>query len=659
MNSIHLLALCSILFAGAHAAAESLANCQSTVIYQPYTSCESPQHGKNFRELRTKACGPEKYNWCNIVRPLDVRDYTFDWHVNEQNPRSSNAGPYCATALATNPQIKNKLAEIASLQEYWDYWKEKSTNPSEEAALLNHIASLDPSKFDVYDNERSHFNGLYEGQANWHNIKCIVSVRITASQYVNSEKCGVKDFKLCRDPSHGYEEKFINKVSPACAIDPKEVKISSVENLKALGSDANKRGKLTCPTIDDADESKQSSIDNKINELNQNLHLVKNILQKGVGEKKTIDSLTRVQLQILLELYRLAVKSGRVEVAANDKVQISELVNSSNLESTIDFFAQTRRLKALQSLAKIFPEDFQSMADKNVAHFTQLSDLKYISLFPSGILLQKSDLIRLSNEVQHLTGAQAFRATETIVRSTLAEAKDLDIKALKLLELRESLPRDAQDLEQLVISIMQVRGLGAADAQELREQWQALLKDRQRLNSSITNFLDSQINSLEREAKKKIEDLWKFVDRMASNDPRQPLLQGYHALVQADASGFKRSLEESISHLKDNTSYEEAVYSINLLQSSARKTLSALRDLQKILHSSTSAQKSFIALITHVVEKRDVNDDKLVQLVMDALEGLNGEAGANIAFRANLKNVIADTYERFMTSLDNLPSIPN
>lgn len=648
MRPYFLLALISPLLSAVPLQAAPPASCESSLFYFDYTSCAAPSHGQVYIDAPNINCGAATFKLCPVNRQFTTDELRFYGHFNEQNPGDHAGEVNCMIQIKTRPDQINARYETAWAN-YLSRWPLANSTKNPPLESIGQALAAAPQTINLIIGRRDYEECPRQGGcgSNWWAMSCAYTVTFDLKIKDRDPSCGAETYKSCRDPANGVAANIVKK-SSACPLDSSHFFLAPSDQ---LSRPAPMEGKLVCPTANEMPARNADEVQKKIVALRANLETIKNA--KGVGGP---NAMARTQVQILLELDRqIRVYNSDSEELKALEAHISELM--PNLEPAFDSLAAIRSTNALKSIAAIYPDQIQALSQKYRRTFADLSDVKYIALFPNGIILKGSELVNAVNSVETLDPSKNYRVAEAIVRSTLADANEIQMKIVKLIAFRAQFPGTSQELAKMIATISSVRNLSASDAASLQDQWQALLNDQQKLRAAVGSFINSQVKSLEQEKSIKMTELWSLVARLDHSDPRFPVLKGYKALVELDALGFRRALNQGLEKLKDSSSYEEARQSLVFLESAAHGEIGALRDLESLLDAPSSKQNSLVNLIFGIAAKQNIADDKLTDLLSEALDGLNGEAGAEIAFRLNLQSAVATVYDGFISAMDNLPGL--
>jgi hypothetical protein len=655
-------------------------SCGSDFIFQNHVSCTVPADQIVYAEDRTQACGPESFNSCSHQGQL-VLDSTFFGHFNEKNPNGD--GGNCRVQAWDPPTRRNILYRIIrvdrsdlvsrtgdSIAYKYSYY-DLGRSPvglitwSGLSGFRSGFPSVDIDSdlvsFDITSARRTGQYGL--NGSNWWYMDCDFHAVFSISLNEPSPVCGVAAYNLCRDPSHGMDGAILKKY---CPVNTQQIVLFDTDTSNAIGDvKLLAVGEKTCAIASQMPEKSPADVAKKIAALQNNLAILKSgsldpgILPKDGGKVVSVPAASKPlpQLQVLLEMARLYMGSGRKWDSDQAVSDIKALVWTNGLESMIDLLIQKHRPESLKTLAAVLPDQITDLSHKLRGQYLTMNGDKYALLFPQGVLLTDDEVNVAVTQVEFMSDAEGvYRMAESAVISGLKKVRALQNTALDLMDLKVLYFQQSIDYKLVAKRIEEIYGPSDEPIEPALEQYKDNLDD---LRSAISQIIRLRVSGLKDQADKLKGDLWRIIDVIpkSSKDPRVPLLAGYRALDELRADDLRRSIETATEQVRKASSTREFENSVQLLVKSAKDNLQVIDSLQRIL-SKTTGQQTIVGAIAEATKDNDASD-QMADRIATIVDSISPGAGLGFALRGRLVKLIQTTYDQFSAALRQIPEVTN
>ncbi len=424
-------------------------SCATYWLLEPYSVCQAPEHGVQYKEAASAACPVRRYKSCDIpvevtaiARTGDVFRYPGKDYVDY--PSESFVKTKCEEfLLATHGNVPESF--IAAAEEFF-----KAHNDVNNLDMPSMISRFEAGEHSPPELVQHSFH--MDPKEMWsYKYSCHYKMTFTTTYQGVNESCGVEDYEICRDESHG-EDGFIAKRSKVCPLEENTHSLVTPSEKKELEKREQDFGKYTCVTFDSIPES---TLEEKSRKLGELLNMDKILNGTGLNYSPFIElpsdesQWTAKQIQtahtitwagwylarfaILLETTRLnLVINPKYPEFENDLKKIDEslfevskyvpragfeLGNNSNwsLDDIIRWLVKNENFTGLESFARA-ENDFRNVRDYHSTRWSSLDTYLYVGLFPDATLRPPEDLPDIMSQMTESTDSTVvYRLAETAI----------------------------------------------------------------------------------------------------------------------------------------------------------------------------------------------------------------------------------------------------
>jgi hypothetical protein len=195
-------------------------------------------------------------------------------------------------------------------------------------------------------------------------------------------------------------------------------------------------------------------------------------------------------------------------------------------------------------------------------------------------------------------------------------------------------------------------------ADDFRNDLAQYSQDKQLLRNQVMQQIEMRIAVLSANSESKLQKLWQIVAlAQKTTDVRRPLLEGYRALVELNATKLASAIDQTRVAIKDAAPWE-VENSILTLTSSARRTLGALHSIQDLLSEKSQTRKGFEQSIMGQIQSVSKSANGIGQLAWlssSIFKFFGGGPGAESALESSINDLLNEHYLEFMTVLEKAP----
>lgn len=580
--------------------------CDGELLFMENKSCADVSHGPLYEEDRTEDCGVEDYRTCEINRAVQSDELPCG------NP---------------SPELLQAALDSAARNFLWQYENEFPGLSADEK--IPRIVAL-------LRNAPRTVDGRGQG------ADCRMTFSFKPLIKRADESCGVESYKLCRSASHA-RLGWITKNSPACGLNRQTIYILSPDVVEKNADRLRDGGQLFCSTGENEISPSERSRVAKLDVLRSNLARLSpatpEILLNGDGPRGLSDrGLRSAQISILLEIARLQMLAPTGDVSIDETKQQLQDVIGGRLEDAFNLLVEGKRDLALVTLMKLFPEARSSLSKNSIENYATMEPAKFVALYPNGLAMSEAGLRAALEQIGATNDPRAiYRMAEAAARGGLEQIRDLQRRALLLMDLRVRSARGVWTAAATAIELAKISGeRGDRVAAELS----SFEKDPQALQIATANILDAKVRVLNERAEAVKKVLWPVLEAAKrSTDPRVPLLGAYRALNEFNAPLYAESLREVSLNVRTSEAAAEVSLSLSLVDKAAKATAKTLSSVNELIEKNAAQEpthrKSVIALLVDASPESDAFDH-IAKLIAPRLFAFRGGPGAEFALEEEL-----------------------